>query len=575
MPAAPRKVIMEQTYDLTDPTVNSQLINLSKSGADVFYNISTGKATSQSIRKVAELGWKPLQLLSAGSTGRSILNAAGFENAKDIVAIRYAKEVGVPRWEKDPDVMAFEELRKKYLPTVDPDNTIAFAGYGQVATMARNPAPLRRRSHPRQCAEAGVHARRLPLALFPRRRQFQLHARRLHADEDALHLDLQRQGLGYFRQAGDGVGARRSSRLAGRGWGEGSCSRRVADDAQSPHPDRMSQRSDLPRKRGEATSPPLDEPAATAYLLCRAAPHPHTSRPETGRAAAGPFPDMVRRARLVAARASAGAAGQGARRPLGAADRADRRRQDAGRLSADAGGAVHAAVGGRWRSSLISTGRERPAQRRPAHALHLAAEGAGGRRRPQPGSADRGDGPADQGRDPHRRHAGVAAAAPAALSAGHPADHAGAAGAAARLRRRAVPVRLAEAHRARRTARAGHLQARRSAVAGAGAALAAGAGAARDRPVRHRGRARISWRASWCRSPTGKPSVRRHRRRRRRRARRIVEMLDTKERLPWAGHTARHALRRDLRADQGATRPRWSSSTPAARPRCCSRISGA
>ena len=129
------KVIMEQTYDLTEPTVDSQLINLSKSGADVFYNISTGKASSQSIRKVVELGWKPLQLLSAGSTGRSILNAAGFENATGIVAIRYSKEVGVPSWEKDPDVMAFEELRRKYLPNMDPDNTIAFAGYGQVATM--------------------------------------------------------------------------------------------------------------------------------------------------------------------------------------------------------------------------------------------------------------------------------------------------------------------------------------------------------------------------------------------------------------------------------------------------------
>ncbi|MGY4499123.1 ABC-type branched-subunit amino acid transport system substrate-binding protein [Bradyrhizobium sp. GM24.11] len=126
---------MEQTYDLTDPTVDSQLINLSKSGADVFYNISTGKASSQSIRKVAELGWKPLQLLSAGSTGRSILNAAGLENATGIVAIRYNKEVGLPKWEKDPDVMAFEELRKKYIPTIDPDNTIAFAGYGQAVTM--------------------------------------------------------------------------------------------------------------------------------------------------------------------------------------------------------------------------------------------------------------------------------------------------------------------------------------------------------------------------------------------------------------------------------------------------------
>src|SRR5258706_12563532 len=121
------KVIMEQTYDLTDPTIDSQLINLSKSGADVFYNISTGKATSQSIRKVAELGWKPLQLLSAGSTGRSILSAAGFENAAGIVAFRYAKEVGVPPWEKDPDVMAFEELRKKYLPTADRAKTMPFA----------------------------------------------------------------------------------------------------------------------------------------------------------------------------------------------------------------------------------------------------------------------------------------------------------------------------------------------------------------------------------------------------------------------------------------------------------------
>jgi ABC-type branched-subunit amino acid transport system substrate-binding protein len=128
-------VIMEQTYDLTDPTIDSQLINLSKSGADVFYNISTGKATSQSVRKVAELGWKPLQLLSAGSTGRSILSAAGFENAAGIVAIRYSKEAGPGRWERDPEAMAFEELRKKYLPNVDPDNTIAYAGYGQAVTM--------------------------------------------------------------------------------------------------------------------------------------------------------------------------------------------------------------------------------------------------------------------------------------------------------------------------------------------------------------------------------------------------------------------------------------------------------
>jgi len=124
------KVVAEASYDLTDP------INLSKSGADTFFNISTGKATSQSIRKVAELGWKPLHLLVSTSSGRSILNAAGADNAKGIVAMSYTKEVGSEKWKDDADVIAFQELRKKYLPNIDPDNTIAFQGYSQAVTMA-------------------------------------------------------------------------------------------------------------------------------------------------------------------------------------------------------------------------------------------------------------------------------------------------------------------------------------------------------------------------------------------------------------------------------------------------------
>lgn len=131
------KVVAEASYDLTDPTIDSQLINLSKSGADTFYNISTGKATSQAIRKVAELGWKPLHLLVSTSSGRSIINAAGAENAKGIVSMSYTKEVGSEKLKDDPDVKAFQELRAKYLPNIDPDNTIAFQGYSQGVTMAK------------------------------------------------------------------------------------------------------------------------------------------------------------------------------------------------------------------------------------------------------------------------------------------------------------------------------------------------------------------------------------------------------------------------------------------------------
>ena len=155
----------------------------------------------------------------------------------------------------------------------------------------------------------------------------------------------------------------------------------------------------------------LDEPDRTAYLLGVSSPDLFPRAPSDGCAAAGPFSRMVRRARLVAARASAGAAGKGARRPLGAADRAHRRRQDARGISADAGG-TFLAFGGRWQERRLHRPR-RQTHRRPAHALHLAAEGARRRHRAQSRNADRRDESADQGRDPHRRHAGVAAAAPA------------------------------------------------------------------------------------------------------------------------------------------------------------------
>ena len=129
-------VIKEASYDLTDPTIDNQIINLSRSGADVFFNISTGKATSQSIRKVAELSWKPIHIIPNTSVGRSILNAGGVQNAVGIVSTQYVKEVGSPRWKDDPDVKAFQALREKRMQNIDPDNTIAFQGYSQAATTA-------------------------------------------------------------------------------------------------------------------------------------------------------------------------------------------------------------------------------------------------------------------------------------------------------------------------------------------------------------------------------------------------------------------------------------------------------
>ena len=198
---------------------------------------------------------------------------------------------------------------------------------------------------------------------------------------------------------------------------------------------------------------------------------------------------LVRRPRLGAAPAPARIAGEGAGRAFGAADRADRRRQDAGRLPADAGGAARGAAAPR---RLVSTGRD-VRRSQGLHTLYisplkaLAVDIARNLEIPV-----REMGLAGAAGNPHRRHAGLQTPAPAPLSARHPAHHAGATGAAAGVGRRALSVRHAPPRGARRIAFAGDVQARRSAVARSGAAVRAGAAAHHRRPLGHRGRARRS-----------------------------------------------------------------------------------
>lgn len=136
-PDADKMIVLEQSYELTDPTVDSQIIKLKSSGANVFVNVTTGKATSQAIRKVKEIDWKPLHVLFSGSTASNIIQAAGPENAAGIVTVKYRKNAGDPQYADDPAMKDFEAFRAKYLPNVDADNDLAFAGYAQAVVMAK------------------------------------------------------------------------------------------------------------------------------------------------------------------------------------------------------------------------------------------------------------------------------------------------------------------------------------------------------------------------------------------------------------------------------------------------------
>ena len=134
---AAKMIVKEVPYELTDPTLDSQIAQLKSSGADVFFNVSLGKASSQSFKKAYELDWKPLQLVVSPSVGRQFLEAAGLNAVTGIIAATPYKQVSSPRWANDPDVLAYQAFMKKYLPNEDPKNEIGFAVYSFAYVMGK------------------------------------------------------------------------------------------------------------------------------------------------------------------------------------------------------------------------------------------------------------------------------------------------------------------------------------------------------------------------------------------------------------------------------------------------------
>ena len=103
------------SYEVTDPTVDSQIIQIKNSGANVFFNDAAPKAAAQAIRKVADLGWKPAHI-SPTSRPRSppVLKPAGFDNSKGIITAAYLKDATDPQWADYPDFKEWQAWMEKY-----------------------------------------------------------------------------------------------------------------------------------------------------------------------------------------------------------------------------------------------------------------------------------------------------------------------------------------------------------------------------------------------------------------------------------------------------------------------------
>jgi branched-chain amino acid transport system substrate-binding protein len=118
------------SYEVTDPTVDSQIIDLASTKANVFLNISTPKFAVQAIRKAHELGWKPLQFIdNPAASVNIVMRPAGTEASKGIISAAFVKDPTDPSYKDDPEFQAWVAWMKKYFPSgslEDPQNVVGY-----------------------------------------------------------------------------------------------------------------------------------------------------------------------------------------------------------------------------------------------------------------------------------------------------------------------------------------------------------------------------------------------------------------------------------------------------------------
>jgi len=129
-------IIARETYEVTDPTVDSQMVKLKSTGADVLMNLSTPKFAAQIIKKVAELGWKPVHYLcQVSSSPGATLVPAGLDNSVGIITTGFFKDPSDPQWKDDKAMLEYQAWFKKYLPNADPLDTYYLQGMLNAQTL--------------------------------------------------------------------------------------------------------------------------------------------------------------------------------------------------------------------------------------------------------------------------------------------------------------------------------------------------------------------------------------------------------------------------------------------------------
>jgi len=129
-------IVVEESYETSEPTIDNHIVKLKSLNADVLVNITTPKFAAQAIKKAAEIGWKPMHFLNnvSNSIG-SVMKPAGFENSQDIISAAYLKDVADTQWNNDPGMKEFLAFLDKDFPEGNKLDGLIVTGYGVAQTL--------------------------------------------------------------------------------------------------------------------------------------------------------------------------------------------------------------------------------------------------------------------------------------------------------------------------------------------------------------------------------------------------------------------------------------------------------
>ena len=131
-------ITAEESYETSEPTIDNHIVKLKATGADVFISITTPKFAAQAIKKLAEIDWKPMHIVSnVSSSVGGVMKPAGFENAQGILSAAYAKDGADSQWDNDPGMKKFFAFLEKYYPEGNKLDGSVVYGYGAAQTMVK------------------------------------------------------------------------------------------------------------------------------------------------------------------------------------------------------------------------------------------------------------------------------------------------------------------------------------------------------------------------------------------------------------------------------------------------------